>query len=196
MPKLKKISIEELDTQTLLINLYLTQFITLMIGFLLYYFIYHLHPIAVILQVVIPEIGIHSFLYGCVFSLIVILIDLILTNTVPKEWIDDGGINEKIFSNIPIWQIGIIALIVSFSEELLFRGVLQSLIDNALTSFLFTMIHFRYLKKWILTIETFLISLGLGFLLTHWGWFSNFIAHFLIDLLLGILLRREALKKS
>ncbi|TCS84108.1 CPBP family intramembrane glutamic endopeptidase [Tepidibacillus fermentans] len=196
MPKSINISIEQLNPSILLMNLYLTQFITLTLAFLLYYFFYHLHPIAVIQQVVIIDMGVWPFLYGILFSLIVILIDLTLTFTVPKEWIDDGGINEKIFKSIPVWHIAIVSLIVSFSEELLFRGVIQNFLGISLTSFLFTIIHFRYLNKWVLTIETFLISLGLGFLSANVGWTSNFVAHFLIDFLLGILLQRGFLEKS
>jgi len=192
----KKIKIEDLDTPTLLINLYLTQLITVVLAFLLYYFFYHMNPLFVIQNIMLPSVGLVSFLFGISFSVIIVFVDVLLIRYVPKKWVDDGGINEKIFGGISIWHIGFISIIVGLSEELLFRGVIQGLFGVLFTSVFFTLIHFRYLKKWVLTIETFLISLTLGFLYFYFGWFSNFVAHTFIDFLLGVILQRGLLKNS
>ncbi|WP_339062644.1 CPBP family intramembrane glutamic endopeptidase [Tepidibacillus marianensis] len=192
----KKIKIGELDTPTLLLNLYLTQLITVVIAFLLYYIFYQLPPVRVFQYVVLSRIEIKSFLVGLCLSVIIVLFDILLTRFVPKAWIDDGGINEKIFGKIPIWHIGVISIVVGFSEELLFRGAIQGLIGVNLTSILFTLIHFRYLNRWVLTIEAFVISLALGYLSFYLGWFSNFVAHTLIDFLLGIILQQGYLENT
>lgn len=105
---------------------------------------------------------------------------------------DDGGINEKLFKNMPIWHIFIITNIVGFVEELLFRGAIQPLLGVWFTSLIFALIHFRYLKKIVLILVTFSISIGLGLITEHTGsWFSAYIAHMLIDFILGIFIRKN-----
>src|SRR5690554_1695177 len=64
--------------------------------------------------------------YGFIPGLIVVIIDIILMSTLPKQHWDDGGINERIFQNRSIGDIFLLALIIAISEELLFRGVIQT----------------------------------------------------------------------
>lgn len=102
---------------------------------------------------------------------------------------DDGGINRLLLTLsmrtlIPIFFFG------AFSEELLVRGVLQtgivsligSLSGVLLTSLIFTGMHIRYLKKPVLMVGVFIISLVLGFLyvLTETLWASVW-AHFIYN---------------
>lgn len=103
---------------------------------------------------------------------------------------DDGGINRLLLSLplvtlIPMFAFG------AFSEELLIRGVLQTgvvpyfspLGGIFVTSFIFTGIHYRYLKKPVLLGGVFILSLILGLLYVHTGtlWASVW-AHFIYNL--------------
>src|SRR5690625_2439776 len=73
------------------------------------------------------EFNLYYILYYCVLpAFIIILINIILDKFVPKQFLDDGGINEKLFSNQSVYSIFIIAAVVAISEELLFRGVVQT----------------------------------------------------------------------
>src|SRR5690606_2987972 len=113
----------------------------------------------------------------------------------PEEYQDDGGVNDRIFANRPIWHIALISLVVAFCEELLFRGAIQFAIGPYWTSIVFATIHVRYLKHWIPTGLVFSISYGLGWIYIQTGsiW-APIIAHFVFDFVMGLLLkyRRES----
>jgi membrane protease YdiL (CAAX protease family) len=66
--------------------------------------------------------------------------------------------------NLP--ELSLIFFFGAFAEEILFRGILQPTLGVWLTSLLFTVIHFRYLKKGYLLIEVFLMGMILGF--SYW----------------------------
>jgi len=184
-----KLVIEQIDTKTLVINLYLTQMITLFIAGLLFYFFHHMTPVEAIISL-LPKQIIKDFFIGIAFSLVIVMIVILLTKYLPKPWMDDGGINEKLFRKLPLWHIAVISILVGFIEEFLFRGAVQSLLGVILTSIIFTLIHFRYLKKWVLILSTFLISVGLGYLAVYSEWFTAFIAHAFIDFMQGVLIRK------
>ncbi|GBF11585.1 CPBP family intramembrane glutamic endopeptidase [Tepidibacillus sp. HK-1] len=191
MKKREKIDIESLPVRVLVINLYLTQFISVGLAFILYLILHKMNPIEAIVSI-LPGKLIQPVLVGFLFSLVVIVVDIILSKKLPEKWLDDGGINEKLFRHLPIWHIAIITVMVGFVEEFLFRGAVQSYLGVFLTSLIFTLIHFRYLKKWVLISMTFLISLGLGYLVILTGqWISAFVAHSMIDFVLGILIRKN-----
>src|SRR5690625_5418828 len=72
------------------------------------------------------EFNLYDILYyGVLPAFIIILINIILDRFVPKQFLDDGGINEKLFSNQSVYSIFIIAAVVAIFEVLLFRGVVQ-----------------------------------------------------------------------
>ncbi|OEF97258.1 hypothetical protein BHF71_03740 [Vulcanibacillus modesticaldus] len=186
----RKINITEIDHKLLIFNLYLTQFLILTIALLLYYIFFDLNPLEVV-NYLFPEKITDKFYLGLVFGILVVAIDLLMSKLLPKTWIDDGGINEKLFSNLSIWHIAVMTTIVGFSEELLFRGVLQSLLGILGTSVIFTIIHVRYLNKVVLVTSTFLISIGLGILVMNVGWFAGVVAHVTIDFLLGVTIKKR-----
>ena len=190
--KRKKIDIESMDIKMLILNLVLTQAITLLLAFLLYFLFQHYSPVEAV-HSVLPKKTALSFITGISFSLMVVFITLLLTFIVPKEWMDDGGINEKLFKNLPVWSIAVISLSVGFIEEFLFRGAIQPLLGVFVTSLIFLLIHFRYLNKWVLSLSTIIISLGLGFLAYYVEWVAAFIAHSSIDFFLGVMIRKGKL---
>lgn len=130
------------------------------------------------------------FYYGLIPGLIVVAIDVILMSILPKRYFDDGGINERIFRNRSIPDIFFLALIIAISEELLFRGVIQTTFGYFIASIIFAIVHFRYLKKPVLFASVLLLSFYIGYLFEITG---NLIVtitmHFIIDFLLGLIIR-------
>jgi len=175
----------------LLINLYLTQALTLIIGLIWVFF--QQQNLTSLLSISVSWVDV--LLWGGGLALLAVAADLILSRFVPDELADDGGINEKIFANRPIWHIAVICLIVGFCEELLFRGAIQHAFGPYWTSIIFAVIHVRYLKHWIPTGLVFCISYALGWIYIKTGtiWASIF-AHFLFDFIMGLMIkyRRES----
>src|SRR5699024_9921732 len=115
-------------------------------------------------------------------AFIIILINIILDRFVPKQFLDDEGINEKLFSNHSDYSIFIIATDVAISEELLFRGVVQTTYCYLFASLLFAAIHIIYLKKPVLLLGVLGTSFYIGYLyeLTY-NLNVTITAHFIID---------------
>ncbi len=183
--KFRQVSVDELDDRMLLINLYATQLITFIIG-LVWLFFQGRNPIRV-LQ--LPTGGKFA-LWGAGLAVCVLAVDYMISRWVPEEAADDGGVNERIFRARPVWHIAVICIVVSFCEELLFRGAIQHAIGPYWTSIVFAAIHVRYLRHWIPTGLVFSISYGLGWIGLHTGtlW-APIVAHFLIDFMMGLIIR-------
>lgn len=183
--KIKKIEPHQLTDRLLLINLYLTQGITLVVA-LVWIWLQQRNP----LQLLAWPQDAGFALWGIGLALAMLLIDLLLSRIVPESSLDDGGINEMLFRGRSVWHIVLIAFIVSVCEELLFRGAIQHAFGPYWTSILFALIHVRYLRHWIPTGWVFLSSYGLGYVYIQSGtlW-APILCHFLIDLISGMIIR-------
>lgn len=183
--RVKRIEAHQLNDRLLLINLYLTQALTLITG-LIWIFFQKRNPFELF---AIPQNA--AFIYwGLGLAATMLAVDFIMSRFVSEESIDDGGINEMLFRKRPVWHIFVIALVVSICEELLFRGAIQHAFGPYWTSILFALIHVRYLKHWLPTAWVFLSSYGLGYVYIHTGtiW-APILCHFLIDFISGMLIR-------
>ncbi|MCA9904778.1 MAG: CPBP family intramembrane metalloprotease [Anaerolineae bacterium] len=69
-----------------------------------------------------------------------------------------------------------VAVAVGVGEEILFRGAIQPVFGNLMTSLLFTIIHTQYALT-PATLIIFAVSLGFGYLRKHYGTASAIIAH-------------------
>ncbi|WP_308421524.1 CPBP family intramembrane glutamic endopeptidase [Compostibacillus humi] len=125
--------------------------------------------------------------YGLMPGIAIVLIDIVLMKYVSREKIDDGGINEKIFKNVSIPYIFFLAIFIALAEEMLFRGVIQSVFGFAAASILFAIVHFRYLTKPVLFASVIIVSFIIGYLfvLTN-NLLVTITAHFVVDFLLGL----------
>ncbi|TXK76558.1 type II CAAX endopeptidase family protein [Paenibacillus sp. N3.4] len=181
-----KVDLSELNDRTLLLNLYITQLLTLIIGIVILFFQSN-HKI---LSMFTIQGGWSIVIWGCSFAVIVLGFDVFISRWVPKEVSDDGGINEMLFGNRALWHIALISFIVAVCEEVLFRGAIQYAWGPYWTSILFAAIHIRYLQHWLMTGMVFGISYGLGWIYVQTGslW-TPIIAHFIIDFVMGCLLR-------
>jgi len=188
-----KIDPIDLNDRTLLLNLYITQLLTLIIGIVIVLFQSN-HKILSLFEIkgswAIP-------VWGAVYAAAVLGVDLLISRWVPKEVSDDGGINEMIFGNRAVWHIALISFIVAVCEEVLFRGALQYWWGPYWTSIVFAAIHIRYLQHWLMTGMVFSISYGLGWIYVQTGslW-TPIIAHFIIDFVMGCILRYGKEDKS
>ncbi len=130
-------------------------------------------------------------LLGIIPAMIIVLIEIFLYRVIPKRYFDDGGMNEKVFKHTTMLHVAFIALIVAISEELLFRGLVQTVFGYVFASSLFAVIHYRYLKKPLLFLLVILISFLIGYLFELTGNLLVTIAfHFVLDFLLGIYIRK------
>lgn len=183
--RLRKVSVDQIDDRMLLINLYMTQALTLIIG-IIWILLQRRNPI---LLLKFPD-SLQFLYWGAGLAAVVVIVDLLLSRWVPEEATDDGGVNERLFRKRPWWHIIVLSFVVSVCEELLFRGALQHAIGAYWTSILFAAIHVRYLKHWIPTGLVFSISYGLGWIYESTGtlW-APIAAHFIIDAVMGFIIR-------
>ncbi|NQX44843.1 CPBP family intramembrane metalloprotease [Paenibacillus tritici] len=183
--KIKKADPQQLTDKLLLINLYITQGLTLFIG-LIWILLQKRNPIHILN---FPE-SLHFVYWGLGLAVIMLAVDFLLTHIVPEDAMDDGGINELLFGKRPLWHIIVISAVVAVCEELLFRGAIQHSLGPYWTSILFAVIHVRYLRHWLPTGWVFLSSYGLGLIYIHSGslW-APILCHFLIDLFSGMVIR-------
>ncbi|MBM7564453.1 CPBP family intramembrane glutamic endopeptidase [Paenibacillus sacheonensis] len=188
--KLKTLRIDEIDDRMLLINLYATQAITFVIGFIWLLF-QSRNPFYLFKPGDTPDFA----YWGFGLAAAVIAVDMLAARFVPEEANDDGGVNDRIFRNRPVWHIAVLSLIVAICEETLFRGAVQYHIGPYWTSIIFAAIHVRYLRHWIPTGLVFCISYALGWIYIKTGTLlAPILAHFIIDLVMGLVIRfrREA----
>ncbi|WP_458121964.1 CPBP family intramembrane glutamic endopeptidase [Paenibacillus sp. Z6-24] len=187
--KLKRVQPEQLTDKLLLANLYLTQGLTLLVG-LIWIWLQGRNPF---LLFQLPT-NLQFVWWGLGLAGAMLLADLFISRIIPESSMDDGGINEMIFKNRPIWHIVIITMIVGICEEVLFRGAIQHAFGPYWTSIIFAAIHFRYLRHWIPTGWVFVSSYALGYIYIESGtlW-APILCHFMIDLISGLIisLRRE-----
>ncbi|WP_127585317.1 type II CAAX endopeptidase family protein [Paenibacillus koleovorans] len=183
--KFRVVKAQELTDQLLILNLYVTQVLTLIVGIAILFF-QSRNPIHLFR---LPE-GAEFALWGVLFAAVVLGVDALIGRFVPEEVTDDGGINQLLFGKRALWHIAVISFIVSVCEELLFRGAIQHAFGPYWTSILFAAIHIRYLKHWLMTGLVFSISYGLGwiYIQTNTLW-TPIVAHFIIDFVMGCIIR-------
>jgi uncharacterized protein len=128
--------------------------------------------------------------FGLLPGIIIVLIDVILMRILPKSTFDDGGVNKKLFTGQRVSSIFFLTLLIAWSEEMLFRGVIQTSFGYVFASVFFAIVHLRYLKKPVLLVSVLMISFYIGYLFEQTGnLFVTITAHFIVDFLLGLTIR-------
>jgi uncharacterized protein len=178
--------IKGLTDRQLLSHLYMTQIILLGITFILGILLFdHFSYLKTI-----DFSDVRILLIGVPAGAFVVIVDIILMRLLPKSFYDDGGLNLRIFKNRSVIHIAWIAAVVAFSEELLFRGVIQTKVGLILASLIFAIIHYRYLFNWFLFSNIVILSFFIG---AVYEWSNNLaltmIMHFTIDFLLGLYIK-------
>ena len=178
--------IKGLTDKELLFHLYMTQIILLVITFILGILLFD--HFSFLQSIDFSDLRI--LLIGVLAGVVVVFIDILLMKLLPSSFYDDGGLNERIFKNRSVIHIAWIAAFVALSEELLFRGVIQTKVGLILASLIFAIIHYRYLFNWFLFSNIVILSFLIGFI---YNWSDNLavtiIMHFTIDFLLGLYIK-------
>jgi uncharacterized protein len=175
--------INDLSERELLLHLYITQTILLSLSLILGWFIY---KDIWFIEAFFNWNDTSILSMGLLVGILVVILDLLFMKILPKSFYDDGGLNERIFKNRSIFHIAFIALIVAFSEELLFRGIIQTHLGLMAASVIFAIIHYRYLFNWYLFANIIILSFVIGYIyhLTE-NLAVTFVMHFIVDFLLG-----------
>ncbi|MBS4191071.1 CPBP family intramembrane metalloprotease [Bacillus sp. FJAT-49705] len=179
--------IKELSDRELLFHLYLTQVILLVISSILGIILFDRFSDFLNLFIIHDW---NIWLIGGIAGLLVVMLDITLMKLLPPAYYDDGGLNERIFRNRSVIHIAFIAAIVAFCEELLFRGVIQTHFGLVVSSVVFAVVHYRYIFNWFLFLNVIVLSFLIGyvFLITE-NLFVTMFMHFIIDFLLGIVIK-------
>lgn len=178
--------VRSMSDREVLLHLYITQFLLLAAAGLMSWWLFDGSSFQRLFRVDVPMI----VQYGGGGALVVLALDFLMMRYLPKKWYDDGGINEKIFRTRSIPHLFLLCMLIAFSEELLFRGVIQTSFGLLMASAIFAALHVRYLSKWFLFTTVVLLSFFLGYLydVTENLWVTIF-AHFLIDFVLAVHIR-------
>lgn len=179
--------INELTDKELLLNLYLTNALLLILsvglGFLLF-------DSMKSFLVIFDWVDIRILTVGVTAGAAVVLLDVIFMKFMSSSYYDDGGLNKRIFQNRKVWQIALIALSVAISEEILFRGVIQTNFGLIIASVIFALVHYRYLFNLFLFVNVVVLSFFIGYIysLTE-NLLVTIVMHFVIDFSLGVIYR-------
>ncbi|MBT2638841.1 MULTISPECIES: CPBP family intramembrane glutamic endopeptidase [unclassified Bacillus (in: firmicutes)] len=120
----------------------------------------------------------------------VVVMDFIFMKYLPKSYYDDGGLNERIFRKRSVVQIMLIAAMVAISEEILFRGVIQTNTGLIISSIIFAVVHYRYLFNWFLFTNIILLSFLIGYIyMVTNNLVVTIVMHFFIDFILGLIIK-------
>lgn len=186
--------VKQMTDKELIKHLYFSQFLFLMIGIVLAIFLFD--GWSDFLSIWIINIY-DIFIIGSVVGISVVFIDLLLMMYVPKRLFDDGGINEKMFQRRSVAHIILLTFLIAVAEEFLFRGVIQTHFGLLFASILFALLHVRYLKVWLLLVSVVVLSFLLGYVYELTGsLYVTIWAHFIIDLLLALKIRRDYIKNK
>lgn len=186
--------IQQLSDREIVIQLYATQLLILAVSAVIgFFFFTDIHDFLKLWHIRDDNI----IWYGVTLAVLVIFADLAVMKWCPSHLYDDGGINVLIFKNRPVLHILFLTLLISFSEEILFRGVLQTHIGLWAASFIFTVLHFRYMAKWLLFMMVAGISLLLGLIYECTGnLFVPVTAHFIIDAVFACQIRFQYVRRG
>ncbi|MCC5800360.1 CPBP family intramembrane glutamic endopeptidase [Rossellomorea vietnamensis] len=185
--------IQQLSKKQLTFHLYFTQFLLLTIACVLGIFLFDTTSEFWNQIRFSPAI----FTVGMSSGLLIVLIDILLMKVLPAKYYDDGGVNAKIFTNRSMGEIALLAMFISVSEEVLFRGVLQFHFGLIISSIIFALVHFRYWAHWFLIINIVLLSFWIGFIYEFTdNLLVTIIMHFVIDFLLGLHMRKNGRQRS
>jgi len=186
-------TIQSMSDREILFHLYMTQLLLLITSIFIAVFLLDWPTVRQMWHFDGQEV----VLYGGGGALVVLALDFLMMRYLPEEWYDDGGINEKMFRTRSFPQLIWLCSLIAFSEEWLFRGVLQTDLGLFLASLIFALLHVRYVTKPVLFLMVVLISFFLGYLYEVTGslWVT-IVAHFLIDFVLAVHIRLDYLRNA
>jgi len=136
------------------------------------------------------EISIKIIIILLAGSLSLIGLQLLFIKFVPEEKLFDQ-LNMILMERFSLSELFVIFLIGAFTEELLFRGMIQPFLGIILTCLVFVGIHFRYFSKKIILLEIFLmgIILGIVYQMTN-QLYVPVICHLILNFFMAVLIKK------
>jgi uncharacterized protein len=185
--------IQSMSDKEVLTHLYITQLLLLFLSLIIGWFFFDWESFQKLWRFSFREL----IVYGAGSAFLVLIADFLMMRYLPADWYDDGGINEKIFRSRSIPHLFFLCLLIAFSEEILFRGVIQTNFGLVAASIIFAVLHIRYMTKIVLFAMVILLSFFLGYIyeLTDSLWVTIF-SHFLIDFVLAVKIRLDYLQSK
>lgn len=188
----KRNEFNDISDRDLYLSMYSSQFI-LLIASVVILITFSSSPIRFLLSIEFHWLS--GLWQGLLFALSALLINAALYQLLPRTFLDDGGLNERVFKHMGFVHIVLFCLVVAVVEEWLFRAVLQQLFGLPIASLLFALVHFRYLRKPVLFSYVLFISVALGLLYERTNNLAAvIIAHFLSNTVLALIMRYKTAK--
>lgn len=184
--------IKQMSDKELVLNVYVTQLLILIVSFILGYFLF---DSITDLFALVDWFDKRILYIGGSAGLAVVILDVIMMKILPARLFDDGGINERIFKSLSTIHIFILTAVIAICEELLFRGIIQTHFGLIVASIIFALVHIRYLHNRFLFINIVVLSflIGVIFLVTG-NLLITIFMHFIIDLILGLIIKHQLIK--
>lgn len=181
--------IKSLSDREILFHLYATQILLIIVSFILGFFLFDDFTS---FWSLFSWSDLNVWLVGGSAGIAVVIVDVVLMKWLPPSYYDDGGLNERVFTPRSYVHIAVISAIVAFSEEVLFRGVIQTHFGLFISSTIFALIHYRYLFNMFLMTNVVTLSFLIGFIYMKTDNLAvTIFMHFLIDFLLGVYIKRS-----
>lgn len=181
--------IESLSDREILFHVYATQFLLVIVSFILGFFLFDDFPS---FWSLFSWSDRNVWIVGGGAGIAVVIVDVVLMKLLPPSYYDDGGLNVKVFAPRSYVHIAVISAIVAFSEEILFRGVIQTHFGLFISSTIFALIHYRYLFNKFLMTNVLTLSFLIGFIYMKTNNLAvTIFMHFLIDFLLGVFIKKS-----
>lgn len=180
----------EISRKVLFINIIISQVVLILLAIGIHFLIPN-HSFVSLLNI---KLGIKDLSIMIIGVMLLLLVQYLFLKYISKERLFDD-INRLLLTNFSLTELVIIFGGGAFSEEILFRGVIQPYLGIWLTSLFFTVIHFRYIKKFFIVIEVFLMGLVLGFSyhLTSSLWVP-ILCHFTVNISTAFMIKKGYLE--
>jgi membrane protease YdiL (CAAX protease family) len=179
--------LEQLDVRTLRLNLLLTQGLVVTVAAVSSFWMNGWHGTFTLFS--FP--GWRDLAFAVAAACLVAGVSIGMERFLARHWQDDGSVNERMFLGLSLSQTFCLCALIGIGEEWLFRGIVQPLAGNVWTSLLFTLVHFRYLRKPLLLVSVFGTSYLLGGLFDlHGRLLPPITAHIAIDFILAVYVQR------
>ena len=132
-------------------------------------------------------------LYGLLIGTSIRLFSLVLGEAWPKFKDNMEETVIQLMQGIDKYDLLLISFLPAFIEEFFFRGVLQPSLVIWLTSFIFAILHWGFVKKlWAHGLHAFLISLFFGWIyVTTGSLLITVVAHFTNNLLAALYIEEK-----
>lgn len=184
-----KLDVKQLTDQDIIASLYYSQLLMAVIGLLFYWLLF---PTEKNLLVFLRWDGSDVLIYGVLLSIGIALLEIALEVFLPNDWLDDGGINDRMIRALSMRHVWLAMLVVAFVEEGFFRALLQTTYGLVVASICFGLVHVRYIKRPLLIIVAILLGFYLGWLFqyTHSIWVP-IAAHYTINVGLALYVKHE-----